>query len=456
MDGEVTVSDEPPVSPAIASQGGLEPGAMLGEYRLEGQIGEGSMGRVFAAVHPVIGKRAAIKVLTRQQCADPHAVSRFLDEARVVNQIGHPNIVDIFAFGELSDGRHYFAMELLAGETLGARLRREPLTLAETCRVIRSLARALDAAHTKGIVHRDLKPDNVFLVAVRGEPPVVKLLDFGIAKLSFQDPMFERTEIGAVMGTPQYIAPEQARGLRVDGRADIYALGGILFELVTGRPVFIVDNTPEALMKHLTEPPPRPSQFARVPAELDELIIAMLAKRPEQRPSLDQICDVLDRLRAMPGRHLHAAPPIAGTLSGALTAERPAVGRPSRAVLLIAITLAAAGIAFVIVHYVVGGASKPPPPPPQLAPPAPSPVPAPTPSPAAQEPAAPEPSPPKIDRPPAAAAQPPPPQQQPAPPSGRLKPRPREVTPSHGPAPAEPHDDRSLMAPGQAVPKEPR
>ncbi|HEY6180133.1 MAG TPA: serine/threonine-protein kinase, partial [Kofleriaceae bacterium] len=326
---------------------------MLGEYRIEGQIAEGAMGRVFAAVHPVIGKRAAIKVLTREQCADPHAVTRFLDEARVVNQIGHPNIVDIFAFGELPDGRHYFAMELLDGETLGARIRREPLTLGETCGVIRSLARALDAAHAKGVVHRDLKPDNVFLVAVRGEPPVVKLLDFGIAKLSYLDPADERTAIGAMMGTPQYIAPEQARGVRIDGRADIYALGGIFFELVTGRPVFFSDNTPEVLMKHLTEPPPRPSQCARVPPELDELIIAMLAKEPERRPSLDQICAVIDQLRAKPGRHLQVAPSIATTtLSGAITAERPTVGRPRRVLLLVAITLAAAVIAFAIVQAV--------------------------------------------------------------------------------------------------------
>jgi serine/threonine-protein kinase len=356
MDEELTISEEPPVAPAATGSSprlGMEPGTMLGEYRIGGLIGEGSMGRVFAAVHPVIGKRAAIKVLTREQCADPHAVSRFIDEARVVNQIGHPNIVDIFAFGELPDGRHYFAMELLDGETLGARIRRDPLTLGETCGVIRSLARALDAAHAKGIVHRDLKPDNVFLVAVRGEPPVVKLLDFGIAKLSFQDPAFERTAVGAMMGTPQYIAPEQARGVRIDGRADIYALGGILFELVTGRPVFFADNTPEVLMKHLTEPPPRPSQFARVPSELDELIVAMLAKEPEQRPSLDQVCEVIGRLRAKPGRHLQVAPLIGtATLSGAITAERPTVGRPRRVLLLIAITLAAAGIAFAIVQHV--------------------------------------------------------------------------------------------------------
>jgi serine/threonine-protein kinase len=244
-------------------------------------------------------------------------------------------------------------MELLDGETLGARIRREPLMLGETCSVIRSLARALDAAHAKGIVHRDLKPDNVFLVAVRGEPPVVKLLDFGIAKLSFLDPADERTAIGAMMGTPQYIAPEQARGLRIDGRADIYALGGILFELVTGRPVFFSDNTPEVLMKHLTEPPPRPSQVARVPPELDELIVAMLAKDPEQRPSLDQVCEVIDRLRTKPGRHLQVTPPIGvSTLSGAITAERPAVGRARRVLLLAAITIAAAAIAFAIVQSV--------------------------------------------------------------------------------------------------------
>src|SRR6185295_15068700 len=134
-------------------------------------------------------------------------------------------------------------------------------------------------------------------------------------------------------------APEQARGLRIDGRADIYALGGILFELVTGRPVFFSDNTPEVLMKHLSEPPPRPSQVARVPPELDELIVAMLAKDPEQRPSLDQVCEVMDRLRAKPGRHLQVAPrTAAATLSGAITAERPTVGRPRRIALLVAVT----------------------------------------------------------------------------------------------------------------------
>jgi len=190
----------------------LEPGTALGEYRIEGKIGQGGMGVVFSAVHPLIGKRAAIKILKKELCADPHTLERFVDEARVVNEIGHPNIVDIFAFGEMPDGRSYFVMEWLKGETLRARIARGKLAPAEVGQIVRPLARALEAAHEKGVIHRDLKPDNVFLVDVRGEVATVKLLDFGIAKLARNDHRVEKTATGAIVGTPQYIAPEQAKG----------------------------------------------------------------------------------------------------------------------------------------------------------------------------------------------------------------------------------------------------
>jgi serine/threonine protein kinase len=307
----------------------LDPGTPLGEYRIEAKIGQGGMGVVFSAVHPLIGKRAAIKILKKELCADPHTLERFVDEARVVNQIGHPNIVDIFAFGELPDGRSYFVMEWLKGETLRARIARATLDVSAVSKIVRPLARALEAAHEKGVIHRDLKPDNVYLVDVRGEEPTVKLLDFGIAKLARNDHRVEKTATGAIVGTPQYIAPEQAKGYAIDHRADIYALGGIIFEMLTGRPPFVADNAMEMVAKHLMESPLPPSQFARgIPSELDELVLGMLAKQPEGRPSLTEVCEVLEHLKvraatASPiGGRMQTAPVVPSSLS-----EVPVSGR---------------------------------------------------------------------------------------------------------------------------------
>src|SRR4051794_11538369 len=153
----------------------LPAGTMVGEYRVEHKLGEGGMASVFAAVHPVIGKRAAVKVISRRLCADLHAVERFVQEARAVHQIAHPNIVDTFAFGTLPDGRAYYLMEWLPGESLGDRLARGPLPLADALAILDQICDALDAAHANGVVHRDLKPDNVMLIEGRS-PPAVKLL----------------------------------------------------------------------------------------------------------------------------------------------------------------------------------------------------------------------------------------------------------------------------------------
>jgi len=276
----------------------VSPGMKLGEYQLEHRLGQGGMGVVYEAFHPLIGKRAAIKILKKELCADPGSLERFVDEARVVNQIGHPNIVDVFAFGEMPDGRSYFVMELLKGETLRARLARSTLTLDEVRNIVKPLARALQAAHDKGVIHRDLKPDNVFLVDVRDEAPTAKLLDFGIAKLAKNDHRVEKTATGAIIGTPQYIAPEQAKGYPIDPRADIYALGAIMFELLTGRPPFIADNAMEMVAKHLMEAPVRPSTISRAIApELDDLVLRMLAKTPDGRPSLAEVIAVIERSR---------------------------------------------------------------------------------------------------------------------------------------------------------------
>src|SRR5215831_14820318 len=183
----------------------LAEGTQVGEYVIVGKVADGGMGSVYSATHPIIGKKAAIKVIHPALCADTDAVQRFALEARAANQIGHPNIVDIFSFGTLGDGRSWFAMELLQGESLAQRLRRGGMSLSDAADIVEQLCRGLRAAHTKGIVHRDLKPDNVFLVRVPGDRPLVKLLDFGIAKLRDADEgQILSTHAGTLMGTPIY------------------------------------------------------------------------------------------------------------------------------------------------------------------------------------------------------------------------------------------------------------
>jgi len=217
----------------------LAPGDLVGEYRVVEKIGQGGMGVVYGAVHPVIGKRVAIKVLDETRGTQPEAVARFAIEARAVNQIRHPNIVDIFAFGTLADGRSYFAMAWLDGTSLGNRLRAGRPPLAETCAILEEVALALEAAHAQRIVHRDLKPDNIYLGPGPEDRPRVTLLDFGIAKLLDDDDDEARASLtrrGTMVGTPLYISPEQARCGTIDTRADIYALGAVAYQMVTGSP----------------------------------------------------------------------------------------------------------------------------------------------------------------------------------------------------------------------------
>ncbi len=276
------------------------PGTMCGEYRLERKIAEGGMGSVYTAVHPLIKKRAAVKLIHEDQSCDPVEVIRFIDEARLINEIGHPNIVDVFAFGSLPDGRPYLVMEWLRGETLRDRLRRGPLEVAEVCAVLVPLVRALEAAHLKKVVHRDLKPENVFLVATKGDQPQVKLLDFGIAKLLTQD-SGGKTRRGAFVGTPAYVSPEQASGRQLDTRTDIYALGCMAFEMLTGELPFEGGNDVETLTMHMRDPAPRASSRADVPSEIDDLVYEMMAKAPDDRPMLGRVAAILSvRPRRLP------------------------------------------------------------------------------------------------------------------------------------------------------------
>ena len=278
----------------------LPAGHRVGEYIVSAKVADGGMGTIYSAQQPMIGKKVAIKVLRSALCRDVAAVERFVQEARAVNQIGHPNIVDIFSFGVLSDGRSYLVMELLQGQSLARRIARGVMPLADVADILEQICRGLREAHKKGIVHRDLKPDNIFLVAVPGDRPLVKLLDFGIAKLGGPDGESKRTQAGMVMGTPEYMAPEQVRGQPIDDRADIYALGAVVFEMLTGQPPFVGGSVVETMAKHINDPVPSPATLrADIPPELDRMIMQMLAKRPDERPALPVIRAAMTKLRPL-------------------------------------------------------------------------------------------------------------------------------------------------------------
>jgi serine/threonine-protein kinase len=266
----------------------LEPGQQVGEYVVDEKIGEGGFGTVFRATHPIIGKQVAIKVLARQYSAQPEMVSRFVAEARAVNQIRHRNIIDIFSFGQLEgDGRHYYVMEFLAGQPMDEYLDdRGRLAMPDAVPILRALARALDAAHSKGIAHRDLKPENVFLVTDADGVVFPKLLDFGIAKLlGSSSPQQHKTRTGAPMGTPAYMSPEQCRGRDVDHRTDIYAFGILAYQVLTGDVPFDGEDYMEVLLKQIgEEPAPPSSRCSALPESVDQGLLWMLAKDPGARP----------------------------------------------------------------------------------------------------------------------------------------------------------------------------
>jgi serine/threonine-protein kinase len=254
-------------------------------YKLLRLMGEGGMGRVYEAEHVGIGKQVAVKILHATFSHVDDLVARFRQEARIATQIGDAHIVDVTDSGMTEDGRFFFVMEYLDGIELDAAIRGGPLELGRALHITRQIADALGVAHDQGVIHRDLKPENILLVEREGDPDFVKVLDFGIAKTMDADRSQRKlTQPGLAMGTPEYVAPEQALALTTDARSDIYSLGAILYELVTGAQPYRADTYTQVLvLKSTTEPQPPRELRDDLPLEVQEIILKAMARQPDDR-----------------------------------------------------------------------------------------------------------------------------------------------------------------------------
>src|SRR6185295_13900693 len=293
-------------------------GKLIREYRVVTELGSGGMGTVYFAEHTVIGRRAAIKVLNPDVSGNQDVVARFFTEAKAVNSIRHPNIVDITDFGEV-DSIYFIVMEMLEGETLGARMESvRPLDEKTTVRILSQVASAVGAVNEHGIVHRDLKPENIFLTNHPDYPDFVKVLDFGVVKLMGAPAEGAlKTRAGAAIGTPAYMSPEQCIGdARLDHRSDVYSLGVVGYEMLTGGLPFVGDSL-EVMMGHARGVlvPPK-ERHPALSDRLNDVIVCALAKKPEARfASMRELRLALEAaiapVRARPAAPAAAAPPAA-------------------------------------------------------------------------------------------------------------------------------------------------
>jgi serine/threonine-protein kinase len=266
-------------------------GRRIGDYELVARIGLGGMGVVYEGRHPLIGKRVAVKFLLPSLSSDKDLVDRFVAEARAVNAIGHRGIVDIFNFGVMEEGTQYCVMEFLNGRPFDRVISESaPMPADVVAQYLDEMLDALGAAHMAGVIHRDIKPSNIFLVEGARTRPYVKILDFGIAKMNApRSGSTPQTRQSVVIGTPEYIAPEQAQGRSISAATDLYAVGCMAFEMLTGRLPFRGENPLETMFKHVVDPTPRVSQLrSDVPASLDGLVFHLMQKRPEDRPASAQ------------------------------------------------------------------------------------------------------------------------------------------------------------------------
>ncbi len=288
--GAIGAPDAPDVLPR---------GAKAGPWIIERELGRGGMGAVYAVIHEEIGKRAALKIVHRKLLTPSFNVDRVLLEAKVVNAVGHPNIVDIFETGKLEDGRPYVVMERLEGQPLSFRADDGKILPDQVIDILLQICDALIAAHAANIVHRDLKLDNVFLVDNPDAPsaPRVKLLDWGIAKVINHD--VRHTIEGQLVGTPQYLSPEQARGAAVSPQTDVYSLGVMAYELFLEQLPFEAETAAEIMAMHLRATPPPPSElWPDIPVLLETLLLQMLAKNPDNRPTMLEVARRLEQVRS--------------------------------------------------------------------------------------------------------------------------------------------------------------
>ncbi len=303
------------------------------KYKIIKKIGEGGMGSVYTANQEPIDRMVAIKVLLGRLADDEVAVKRFEQEARAISKMQHPNTVTIYDFGrtnDTEDGMFYIVMEYLKGRTLTQLLRKQG-TLEETraARIVRQVCASLSDAHQAGIIHRDLKPDNIFLTEVGGDKDWVKVLDFGVAKLADAEGAGTLTQTGMIFGTPKYMSPEQAEGRPIDYRADIYAMGVVLYELLTGKPPFLADTPVGLLLKHISTPP-MPFKEMRpdltIDPHLEAIVMKSLDKVPDRRQqTIQQLSDELAAFERAVSGMIQVAP---GATGPSMVAGTPAGGTP--------------------------------------------------------------------------------------------------------------------------------
>jgi serine/threonine-protein kinase len=331
-----------PITSGSGSGSGFGPDPLIdqtlaGRYRILRKIGEGGMGIVYEAIHVVIEKRVALKILREDFSHRDDVVERFRQEAKSASRIGHEHIIDISDFGVTPSGAHFFVMELLHGNDLAEELeQRGPLPTRRAVGIALQCAKALGAAHAKGIVHRDMKPENIFMLQRDTGEDFVKIVDFGIAKMSDIDtpgavPGRKLTKTGMIFGTPEYMSPEHAAGKELDHRVDVYAMGIILYELLTGRVPFQGDTFMGILTQHMFEQVP-PLRMANpscsAPPELEQLILRAVSKNADDRQqSMDELAQELNAVLQQSSALSSSMPPP-GTITH-VDRQRPFVSAPA-------------------------------------------------------------------------------------------------------------------------------